>query len=80
MIEYNVQLQAVGTGTTMFNMTVKEQLHKLVDELPDEDPVEEMQYRLFVMKKVEKGLKSIDEGRGIEHAEVVERMKQWLQK
>jgi hypothetical protein len=64
----------------MDSMTVKEQLHKLVDELPDEDPVEEMQYRLYVMKKVEKGLKSIDEGRGIEHAVVVERMKQWLQK
>jgi hypothetical protein len=65
--------------STMSNMTVKEQLHKLVEELPDEDPVEEMQYRLYVMRKVEKGLKSIDEGRGIEHAEVVERMKRWVQ-
>ena len=27
-------------------MTVKKQLHKLVDELPEEDPIEAMQYRL----------------------------------
>lgn len=60
-------------------MTVKEQLHKLVDDLPEDDAVEEMQYRLYVMRKVEKGLDSIDEGRGLAHAEVVERMKKWLQ-
>ncbi|MDB5295583.1 MAG: hypothetical protein JWO31_1566 [Phycisphaerales bacterium] len=38
-----------------------------------------MQYRLYVMRKVEKGLKSIDEGRGVEHQQVIERMKRWPQ-
>ena len=33
-------------------MTVKEQLHKLVDELPDDDAVEEMQYRLYVLRQL----------------------------
>lgn len=60
-------------------MTVKEQLHKLVDELPDDNPVEAMQHRLYVMRKVAKGLESIDAGRGIEHEQVVERTKRWLQ-
>jgi hypothetical protein len=60
-------------------MTVKEQLHKLVDELPDDDAVEEMQYRLYVLRKLQRGLDSIDNGRGIEHQQVVERMKRWLQ-
>ena len=60
-------------------MTVKEQLHKLVDELPDDNPVEAMQHRLYVMRKVEKGLASIDAGRGVEHEQVVERMKRRLQ-
>jgi|tagenome__1003787_1003787.scaffolds.fasta_scaffold16811712_2 hypothetical protein len=59
-------------------MTVKEQLHKLVDELPDDDAVEEMQYRLYVLRKLQRGLDSIDSGRGIEHQQVVERMKRWL--
>lgn len=60
-------------------MTVKDQLHKIVDELPDSDAVEEMQYRLYVMRKVERGLRSIDEGRGLDHEQVVERMKKWQQ-
>jgi len=60
-------------------MTVKEQLHKLVDELPDDDAVEEMQYRLYVLRKLQRGLDSIDNGRGVEHQQVVERMKRWLQ-
>jgi hypothetical protein len=59
-------------------MNVKEQLHKLVDELPDDDAVEEMQYRLYVLRKLQRGLDSIDNGRGIEHQQVVERMKRWL--
>jgi predicted transcriptional regulator len=60
-------------------MTVKEQLHKLVDELPEDDAVEEMQYRLYVLRKVQRGLAAIDEGRGIEHEQIVERMKRWVQ-
>jgi hypothetical protein len=59
-------------------MTVKEQLHKIVDELPEEDAVEEMQYRLYVMRKVKKGLASIDDGHGISHDQVLDRMKKWL--
>jgi hypothetical protein len=59
-------------------MTVKEQLHKLVDELPDDDAVEEMQYRLYVLRKLQRGLDSIDNGRGIERQQVVERMNLWL--
>ena len=62
----------------MAQMTVKEKLHRLVDELPEDNLVEEMQRRLYVLRKVERGLQSIDEGRGIEHAAVTERMKQWL--
>ncbi len=60
-------------------MTVKEQLHKIVDELTDDNPVEELGYRLYVLRKLQKGLNSIDEGRGIEHERVVERMKRWRQ-
>jgi predicted transcriptional regulator len=60
-------------------MTVKDQLHKIVDELPEKDALEEMQYRLYVMRKVERGLRSIEEGHGIDHDQVVERMKKWQQ-
>jgi len=56
-------------------MTVKEQLHKLIAELPDQGAVEEMQYRLYVLRKVQNGLASVDAGRGLEHQQVIDRMK-----
>ena len=63
-------------------MTLKEHIHKLVDELPEGSPdetLEAMQYRLYVLRKVQRGLQSIDEGRGITHEQVVERMKKCQQ-
>lgn len=63
----------------MAGMTVKEQLHQLVDQLPDEGTIEELQRRLYVLRKVERGLASIDRGSGIDHQQVVERMKRWTQ-
>lgn len=59
-------------------MTVKEQLHRIVDELPDTpEAVNDLQYQLYVLQKVRSGLESIEQGRGIDHSEVVERMKKW---
>lgn len=37
-------------------MTFKEQLHRIVNELPEEDAIEQMQYRLYALLKVQKGL------------------------
>jgi hypothetical protein len=56
-------------------MTLKEQLHKIVDDLPGEDTIEAMQYRLYVLQKVRRGLGAIDQRRGIAHDQVVNRMR-----
>jgi len=58
-------------------MTVKEQVRKMIDELPDKCTVEDVQYRLYVIEKIRKGLKSIDKGRGISHEEVRRRFASW---
>jgi len=55
-------------------MTVKDQLHKIVDELPEDDAIEAMQYRLYVLQKVRQGLTTVDEGKGVAHADVLKRM------
>lgn len=41
---------------------------------------EELQYRLYVRSKIEKGLKDIDEGNVLTHKEVKQRMAPWLNK
>jgi hypothetical protein len=59
-------------------MTVKEQLHKIVDELPEDGTIEAMQYRLYVLQKVKQGLDAVDRGKGVGHADVLKRMEKWL--
>ncbi len=51
-------------------MSVKEQIRKMIEQLPDECSVEDVQYQLYLIEKVRRGLKSIDEGKGISHEEV----------
>ena len=63
-------------------MTLKQQLHQLVDSLPEDLELDtaiwEMQYRIGVLLAVHRGLRSIDEGRGIDHEEVGARLRDWL--
>jgi predicted transcriptional regulator len=58
-------------------MTVKEQVRKMIEQLPDECSVEDVQYQLFLIEKVRRGLKSIDEGKGIPHDRVRKRFASW---
>lgn len=51
-------------------MTVKEQVRKMLDQMPDECSVEDVQYQLYLVEKVRRGLKSIEQGKGIPHAQV----------
>lgn len=51
-------------------MTVKEQVLKMLQQLPDECSVEDVHYQLYLIEKVRRGLKSIDEGKGISHEQV----------
>ena len=61
-------------------MTVKEQVRKIIDQLPDECSLEDVQYQLYLAEKVRNGLKSIDEGKGIPHDEVRRRFAAWRTK
>lgn len=58
-------------------MTVKEQVRKMLDQMPDECSVEDVQHQLYLIDKVRRGLKSIDEGRGIPHEQVRKQMASW---
>jgi predicted transcriptional regulator len=61
-------------------MTVKERVRKIVEQLPEECSVEDVQHQLYVIEKVRRGLKSIEEGRGISHDEVRKRFAPWRTK
>lgn len=58
--------------------TAKEQVRKMLDQLPDDASFEDIQYHIYVREKIEHGLKDIQEGRVFTQEEVEERMSKWL--
>jgi predicted transcriptional regulator len=60
--------------------TAKEEVRKMLDQLPDEASFEDIQYHIYVREKIERGLKDIQEGRVLSQEDVEKRMSKWLGK
>ena len=57
---------------------MKQQILKAIEELPDDAGIEDALDRLYLLYKVEKGLRQEDRGELISQEEVRERMAKWL--
>ena len=60
--------------------TPKEEVRKLLDQLPDDSSLEDIQYHIYVREKIERGLTDVSEGRALSQAEVERRASKWLGK
>ncbi len=60
--------------------TAKEEVIDLLNQLPDDSTLEEIQYHLYVRQKNQKGLQDVDQGNVKTQEEVENRMKKWLAK
>ena len=58
--------------------TAKEEVRKMLDQLPDDASFEDIQYHIYVREKIASGLKDIQEGRVQSQEDVEERMSKWL--
>lgn len=58
--------------------SAKEVVRELLDELPEDASLEDIQYHIYVREKVERGLSDVHEGRLLDEAEVERRMAKWL--
>jgi len=59
-------------------MTSKERAVEIISRLPDNATAGDIIAELYVQMKIETGLRELDEGRGIGHAEAKERLQKWL--
>ena len=59
-------------------MSVKAEIIKLIQELPENATLEDILYKIHVKAKIEEGLKEIEDGKGIPHEEAMERISKWL--
>jgi predicted transcriptional regulator len=60
--------------------TAKEEVRKMLDQIPDDATFEDIQYHIYVREKIERGLKDIQEGRLLSQEEAEQRMSKWLGK
>ena len=58
--------------------TAKEEVESLLDKLPDDCSLEDIQYHLYVIEKVRNGLEAADSQGTISQEEVEERFGKWL--
>ena len=61
-------------------MTIKETAIKTIQELPEDATWEDIQERVSFVAGIRKGLRELDEGRGILHEEVRREFSSWLSK
>ncbi|MBK6512146.1 MAG: hypothetical protein IPG64_21505 [Haliea sp.] len=55
----------------------KQDALEAIRQLPDTVDFEEIVYRLYVLSKINQGMKEVDEGKGISHEELVREIEQW---
>ena len=59
-------------------LDIKEQVASLLDRLPSDASIEDIQYHLYVMDKVQKGIESVESEGGLTQEQVEERLSKWL--
>ena len=60
--------------------TAKEEVRRILDQIPDDATFEDIHYHIYVREKIECGLKDIQEGRLLSQEEVEQRMSRWFGK
>lgn len=60
--------------------TAKEEVRELLEQLPQDASLEDIQYHIYVRQKVQKGLDAGREGKVISQHEIKKRMTRWLEK
>ena len=56
----------------------KQAARRLVDRLDDDASFEDIQYELYVVQQVERGLQDVEEGRTVSHEDARSRLDRWL--
>ena len=60
--------------------TAKQEVGELLKRLPEDCSLEDIQYHLYVLQKIERGLQDAKEGRIYTQEEVEKLMAKWLEK
>jgi hypothetical protein len=57
---------------------VKEEVKSLLDRLPEDCTIEDVQYHLYVMEKIGNGIRRAESEGALSHQDVERRLSRWL--
>jgi predicted transcriptional regulator len=57
---------------------LKDEVIQMIERLPDDAGISDIMAELYFRQRVDAGLKELDEGKGISHDQVRERLAKWL--
>ncbi len=60
--------------------TAKDEVREILEQLPEEASLEDIQYHIYVRQKIQKGIEAAREGRLLSQEEVERRMGRWLER
>ena len=58
--------------------TAKQEVETMLQHLPEESTLEDIQYHLYVLEKIKRGQTDIADGRRCSHKQAKERLSKWL--
>jgi predicted transcriptional regulator len=58
--------------------TAKQDVREMLDHLPDDSAIEDVQYHFYVLEKIRRGRDDIRDGRHLTHEQAKERLSKWL--
>jgi hypothetical protein len=58
-------------------MTAKEEAIRAISSLPDDAPIDDVMYRLFVIDKVTRGQEAVKNGRTISNEQLLKEVESW---
>lgn len=58
--------------------TAKQDVEHLLDQLPDDSTLEDIQYHLYVLEKIKRGQQAIADGKRYTSQEARDRLSRWI--
>ena len=68
-----------GPTPERYKVRAKQTVRELLDRLPDDCSLEDVQYHLYVLQSIERGRADVEAGRTLSHEDVARELrKKWL--
>jgi DNA-binding phage protein len=69
---------SVSTEEVVIVQTAKQEVEKMLHHLPEDSTMEDIQYHLYVLEKVRRGMERIDQEGGVSQEDAERRLSRWL--